>query len=154
MAKIVDTLVLNHFDLINAIGTTLHGSALTFTISGKGTWCSIPDGYIALPTGIKTNGSVYAWRAYTRSLYSSLTITAYWNFMGLDEEEYYKKKEELAEKEENEGGAESTDPDSPDSPDSPEIPDIVIPDIPELGGPEYVFDPEFIKFPDPFTGKT
>lgn len=136
MAKVVDTLVLNHFDLIKAIGTTLHGSNLTFTISGKGEWCSIPDGYISLPTGIKADGISDVWRVYTRSLYSSLTITAYWNFIGLNEEEYYKKKEELA--------------NAPD----PESPDIVVPDIPEIDDSEYVFDPEFIKFPDPFTGKT
>lgn len=136
MAKVVDTLVLNHFDLIKAIGTTLHGSNLTFTISGKGEWCSIHDGYISLPTGIKADGTSDVWRVYTRSLYSSLTITAYWNFIGLNEEEYYKKKEELA--------------NAPD----PESPDIVVPDIPEIDDSEYVFDPEFIKFPDPFTGKT
>lgn len=145
MAKVVDTLVLNHFDLIKAIGTTLHGSNLTFTIIGKGAWCSIPDSYINLPEGIKADGTSDVWRVYTRSLYSSLTITAYWNFIGLNEEEYYKKKEELAKEEENE---EETDPDSP------EIPDIIIPDIPEIDDSEYVFDPEFIKFPDPFTGKT
>lgn len=145
MAKIVDTLVLNHFGLIKAIGTTLHGSELTFTISGKGTWCSIPDGAIRLPEGIKADGTSDVWRVYTRSLYSSLTITAYWNFIGLNEEEYYKKKEELAKEEENEG---ETDPDSP------ELPDIVVPDTPEIDDSEYVFNPEFIEFPDPFTGNT
>lgn len=145
MAKVVDTLVLNHFGLIKAIGTTLHGSELTFTISGKGTWCSIPDGAIRLPDGITTNGAVYAWRSYTRTLYSSLTVTAYWDFLGLDEEAYYKKKEELAKKEENEG---ETDPDTP------ELPDIVIPDTPDISDPDYKFDIEFIEFPDPFTGKT
>lgn len=139
MAKVVDTLVLNHFGLIKAIGTTLHGSELTFTISGKGAWCSIHDGYISLPTGIKADGTSDVWRVYTRSLYSSLTITAYWNFIGLNEEEYYKKKEELA----NEADS-----------DSPELPDIPVPDTPEIDDSEYVFNPEFIEFPDPFTGKT
>lgn len=139
MAKVVDTLVLNHFGLIKAIGTTLNGSELTFTISGKGTWCSIPDGAIKLPEGITTNGAVYAWRAYTRSLYSSLTVTAYWAFSGLSEEAYYKKKEELA----NEADS-----------GSPELPDIPVPDIPETDDSDYVFNPEFIEFPDPFTGNT
>lgn len=150
MANVVDTLVLNHFELIKAIGTTLHSTDLTFTISGKGTWCSIHDGYIQLPEGIKTNGSEYAWRAYTRSLYSSLTVTAFWDYMGLNEEAYYKKKEEVAKEEEGE-----TAPDAPELPDiTPDLPDIIIPDAPEIDDSEYVFDPEFIEFPDPFTGQT
>lgn len=141
MAKVVDTLVLNHFGLIKAIGTTLNGSELTFTISGKGTWCSIHDSYVKLPNGITTNGASYAWRAYTRSLYSSLTVTAYWAFSGLSEEAYYEKKEELA----NEGETDSG---------SPELPEIPVPDTPEIDDSEHVFNPEFIEFPDPFTGKT
>lgn len=157
MAKVVDTLVLNHFELIKAIGLTLHNSELTFTISGNGKWCSIDDGWIALPEGVTLpGGAKYAWLEYTRNIYSSLTVNVFWDFAGLSEDAYYKKKEELAKEEESEGGSgEETDPNAPVLPDiTPDLPDIIIPDAPEIDDSEYTFDPEFIEFPDPFTGKT
>lgn len=94
MAKVVKKIVLDPFPLIKMLGETLHGSDLSFTMSGSGRWASIGDGWEELPDGVKLpNGSNTAWKEYTRELNAQFNIVINWNFLGLSKNEYYKKKE-------------------------------------------------------------